>query len=99
VSRSFGLAAVTAVVVAQAGRLTPAGDPGAAARLEEAYGTGFVLSAGVIGLCLIAALFLPDAAQMRADRAKRAVEHERLMAERKEAPSSPPVPEQARADR
>jgi EmrB/QacA subfamily drug resistance transporter len=85
VSGSFGLAAVTAVVVAQAGTLTPAGDPGAMARLEDAYGTGFLLSAGLIGLCLVAALFLPGAAQMRADRDKRAVEHERLMADRREA--------------
>ncbi|HEY3524186.1 MAG TPA: MFS transporter, partial [Candidatus Limnocylindrales bacterium] len=85
VSGSFGLAAVTAVVVAQAGTLTPGGDPGARARLEDAYGTGFLLSAGLIGLCLVAALFLPGAAQMRADRDKRAIEHDRLMAERREA--------------
>ncbi|HEU4671329.1 MAG TPA: DHA2 family efflux MFS transporter permease subunit [Candidatus Limnocylindrales bacterium] len=85
VSGSFGLAAVTAVVVAQAGALTPAGDPVLAARLEDAYGTGFLISAGMIVLCLVTALFLPGATQMRTDRAKRAVEHERLMAERKEA--------------
>jgi DHA2 family multidrug resistance protein len=85
VSGSFGLAALTAVVVAQAGTLTPVGDPAAADRLQDAYGTGFLISAGIIGLCLIAALFLPGAAQMRADRAERAVEHERLMAERRQA--------------
>ncbi|HET7026231.1 MAG TPA: DHA2 family efflux MFS transporter permease subunit [Candidatus Limnocylindrales bacterium] len=82
VSGSFGLAALTAVVVAEAGALTPTADPDSAVRLQDAYGTGFLISAGIIGLCLIAAFFLPGAAEMRADRAERAVEHERLMADR-----------------
>lgn len=85
VSASFGLAALTAVVVAQAGGLTPSGDPGTAAALQAAYGTGFILSAAIVGLCFILALFLPGAAQMRSHQAERAVEHERLMAGREEA--------------
>jgi EmrB/QacA subfamily drug resistance transporter len=79
VAASLGVATLTALVVAQAGDLT-SGSGAAAATVQAAYGVAFLVSSGVLVLCLGLAIFLPGARQTHAHQAERAVEHEQLLA-------------------
>lgn len=87
VAASLGVATLTALVVAQAGDLT-AGSTSSAAAVQAAYGVAFLVSAGVLVLCLGLAVFLPGARQARAHQAERAIERERMLATSDPAPTS-----------
>ncbi len=77
---SFSVAALTAIVVAQAGALSPTGTGPSRAVVLHAYNAVFLLIVLVTLIAIgLAALLLPSASEMATHRAARAQEHERLV--------------------
>jgi MFS family permease len=70
VSASFGVAALTALVLFQSGQLVPGATIGGSV-LQEAYNSVFVASVWILAACMVLALFLPNAERTREFQAAR----------------------------